>query len=67
MIILISLSRLSFRLFDEGIKKGNHKGKRTLIYGAGLGGQMAVREIETNRELGLALVGFVDDNTRIHR
>jgi len=67
MIILISLSRLSFRLFDEGIKKGNHKGKRTLIYGAGLGGQMAVREIETNRELGLALVGFIDDNTRIHR
>ena len=67
MIISVSLSRLSFRLFDEGIKKGDHKGKRTIIYGAGLGGRMAVREIETNRELGLALVGFIDDNPRIHQ
>jgi FlaA1/EpsC-like NDP-sugar epimerase len=27
---------------------------------------MAVKEIENNLELGLALVGFVDDNVRIH-
>ena len=27
---------------------------------------MAVREIEKNRDLGLLLVGFIDDNSRLH-
>jgi UDP-GlcNAc:undecaprenyl-phosphate GlcNAc-1-phosphate transferase len=67
MLILISLSRLSFRLLDEGIRKGTQKGRSTLIYGAGAGGQMALREIETNRDLGLALVGYMDDNPKLHR
>jgi FlaA1/EpsC-like NDP-sugar epimerase len=66
MLILISLSRLSFRLLDEGIRKGNQKGKPTLVYGAGVGGQMAMKEIETNRDLGMTIVGFIDDNSRIH-
>jgi len=66
MLVLISLSRLSFRLLDEGIRKGNKKGKPALIYGAGVGGQMTMKEIEANRDLGLVLVGFVDDNPRIH-
>ena len=66
MLVLISLSRLSFRMLDEGIRKGNRKGKPTLIYGAGIGGQMAMKEIENNSDLGLVLVGFVDDNPRIH-
>ena len=62
MLILISLSRLSFRLLEEGARKGNHKGRPTLVYGTGVGGQMVVKEIETNRNLGLALVGFIDDD-----
>jgi len=32
-----------------------------LIYGAGIGGQLALKEIETNRDLRLRLVGFIDD------
>lgn len=68
MIIMVSLSRLSFRLLDEGIRRGGQKGLPTLVYGAGVGGQMAVKEIETNRDLGLGVVGFLDDNPRIqHR
>ncbi|MFC1531980.1 glycosyl transferase [Thermodesulfobacteriota bacterium] len=66
MLLLVSLSRLSFRLLDEGVRKGNQKGKSTLVYGVGVGGQMVMREIETNKDLGLALVGFMDDDTRIH-
>ncbi len=62
MLILVSLSRLSFRLVDEGIKKGKQRGKPTIIYGAGSGGQMVVKEIESNRALGFVLVGFIDDN-----
>ena len=67
MLILISLSRLSFRLLKESSNKGNQKGLSTLIYGAGIGGQLAVKEIETNRAFGLALVGFIDDNPKIHQ
>ncbi len=67
MLLLLSLSRLSFRLIEEGITKRHQEGKPTLIYGAGMGGQMAMREIETNRDLGLALVGFIDDNPRKQR
>ena len=67
MLIMVSLSRLSFRLLDEGIRAVNKEGERVLVYGAGLGGQMVLREIETNRELGLSVAGFMDDNPRIQR
>jgi len=62
LLVLISLSRLSFRLVDEGVKKGKQKGKTVLIYGAGAGGRMAAKEIENNPSLGLVIVGFLDDN-----
>lgn len=65
LIILVSISRGSFRFLDEGIRKGNNNGRRTIVYGAGIGGQMALKEIETNKKLGLRLVGFVDDNPRL--
>jgi UDP-GlcNAc:undecaprenyl-phosphate GlcNAc-1-phosphate transferase len=66
MFILVSLSRLSFRILDEGLRLRNRKGERTLIFGAGIGGQMTLREIEHNDELGLKLVGFIDDNPWLH-
>lgn len=62
MLIFISFSRFFFRMIDEWVSKGSQNGKPTLIYGAGVGGQMAVREIETNAGLGLSLVGFIDDD-----
>ncbi len=67
LLLLISLSRLSFRLVDEGVKKGKQKGKPTLIYGAGVGGQMAAKEIERNASLGLVIVGFLDDNPQKYK
>jgi len=65
MLILVSVSRLSFRLLDEGIRIPSRKGERTLIYGAGLGGQMTLREIGNNSDLGLQPVGFIDDDLRL--
>ena len=67
MLIMVSLSRLSFRLLDEEIRRGNRRGKPVLIYGAGVGGQLLLREIETNGDLGMSVLGFVDDNARLHR
>jgi UDP-GlcNAc:undecaprenyl-phosphate GlcNAc-1-phosphate transferase len=66
MLILVSVSRLSFRLLDEGIRIPSRKGERTLIYGAGLGGQMTLKEIGNNSDLGLQPIGFIDDNLRLH-
>jgi UDP-GlcNAc:undecaprenyl-phosphate GlcNAc-1-phosphate transferase len=65
MLLLVSLSRLSFRLLDEGVRIPSRKGDRALIYGAGIGGQFALKEIQSNPDLGLQLIGFVDDNPRL--
>jgi UDP-GlcNAc:undecaprenyl-phosphate GlcNAc-1-phosphate transferase len=65
MLILVSLSRLSFRLLDEGVRLPSRKGDRALIYGAGIGGQFALKEIQNNPDLGLQPVGFIDDNPRL--
>jgi len=62
MLILLVFSRFFFRMLDDWVIREKHNGKPALIYGAGIGGQMAVREIETNGELGLFVVGFIDDD-----
>ena len=67
MLMLVSLTRLSFRLLDEGVRRGNQKGKPVLVYGAGLGGQILLKEIETNETLSLTIKGFIDDNREIQR
>jgi FlaA1/EpsC-like NDP-sugar epimerase len=41
--------------------------RSVLIVGAGDGGQLVLREITRNRELGLTPVGFLDDDPRKHR
>jgi FlaA1/EpsC-like NDP-sugar epimerase len=47
--------------------RGGRKGeRRVLIVGAGDGGRLVLREIARNRELGLAPVGFLDDDERKH-
>lgn len=62
MLILLAFSRFFFRLLDDWAAREKHNGRPALIYGAGVGGQMAVREIETNGALGLFVVGFIDDD-----
>ena len=62
MLLFISLTRLSFRLLEEGVRQGNRKGKPVLVYGAGIGGRMLLREIETNKTLCMTIKGFMDDN-----
>jgi UDP-GlcNAc:undecaprenyl-phosphate GlcNAc-1-phosphate transferase len=65
LFALVAASRFSYRLIDEATPKGAVKeGKRALIYGAGAGGQLVMQEIEGNRNLGLAPVGFLDDDRK---
>lgn len=55
-------TRGSFRLFSETIKRKALKGERILIYGAGRGGEILLREITNNGQLNLKPVGFIDDD-----
>jgi len=65
LFVLVTASRFSYRLIEEATPKNSMKrGRRALIYGAGAGGQLVMQEIERNQHLGLALVGFIDDDIR---
>jgi UDP-GlcNAc:undecaprenyl-phosphate GlcNAc-1-phosphate transferase len=53
-VSLRSLDRVRYRLSGVGV--------RSLIYGAGRGGELLLREIWSNRELDLHPVGLLDDD-----
>jgi FlaA1/EpsC-like NDP-sugar epimerase len=64
-IILISFPRVikrAYNLIALNIDWRNALGKRTLIIGAGDGGEMVLKEIYRNKALNNIPVGFVDDN-----
>jgi UDP-GlcNAc:undecaprenyl-phosphate/decaprenyl-phosphate GlcNAc-1-phosphate transferase len=58
--------RGSFRLFLETQKRKTLSGDKVLIYGAGRGGELLLREILNNGDLKVNPVGFVDDDTLKH-
>jgi len=58
----LAASRLSFRAIGELLAGPGHGATRTLIYGAGAGGVMVLREARTNRGLDWNVVGFLDDD-----
>ncbi len=61
MASLLVGARISFRVLDHLYQRARSTGKRTLIYGAGRAGELALREMLSNPELGLQPVGFADD------
>jgi FlaA1/EpsC-like NDP-sugar epimerase len=60
--VLLASSRLSFRAIGELLPSPGHGARRTLVYGAGAGGVMVLREARTNRALDWHVVGFLDDD-----
>jgi FlaA1/EpsC-like NDP-sugar epimerase len=58
-----AVARTVYERRPLAVFRSGRKGERTvLIAGAGEGGRMVVREMLRNRELGLAPVGFLDDD-----
>jgi len=55
-------TRGSFRLFIDTIRRKTLSGDSILIYGAGRGGEILLREIMNNGKLDLKPVGFIDDD-----
>ena len=63
MLIFLAGSRMAFRVFRQMLPAvGTRNGRRVLIYGAGDGGELLLRELRNNRELNLSPIGFLDDD-----
>jgi len=64
-LLLIAGARLAVRLIIERPSHGDRLPRHeVLIVGAGSGGQMVVREMKLNPNLGTTAIGFVDDDAR---
>ncbi len=55
-------SRVLFRALGELFVTTESDGPRTVIYGAGAGGVMVLREVRSNVDLDWKVVGFIDDD-----
>jgi UDP-GlcNAc:undecaprenyl-phosphate GlcNAc-1-phosphate transferase len=63
LLAMLAGSRMAFRLFRQVLPTSQgREGRRVLIYGAGDGGELLLREILNNRELESIPVGFIDDD-----
>jgi FlaA1/EpsC-like NDP-sugar epimerase len=64
-LMLITGARLAVRLIVERpSRSGRLPRHEVLVIGAGSGGQMVVRELQLNPDLGATAIGFVDDDPR---
>ena len=59
---LLLSTRGSFRLFMDKMKRSSLSGDNIMLYGAGRGGEILLREIFNNKSHNLVPVGFLDDD-----
>lgn len=65
LFAMVAASRLTFRFFRyEPVPLNESPGRRTLIYGAGDGGELLLRELRNNPVYGCRVVGLIDDDPR---
>ncbi|MEW5982068.1 MAG: hypothetical protein AB1806_06820 [Acidobacteriota bacterium] len=62
LILVLVAARGSFRVLGEAVLSRSARGRRVLIYGAGSGGQLLVREMQANAEWAMRPVAFLDDD-----
>ena len=63
LLLGIAGTRVSFRLLRNWLlRRRPRPGRRVLIYGAGDGGELLLRELSNNHAHGLVPVGFLDDD-----
>jgi UDP-GlcNAc:undecaprenyl-phosphate/decaprenyl-phosphate GlcNAc-1-phosphate transferase len=63
IFMFLAGSRMAFRLFRQVLPVShNQAGRRVLIYGAGDGGELLLRELLNNRAWKYSPVGFLDDD-----
>ena len=55
-------ARSAYRVLDYSQQRGKQAAELALIYGAGRGGELVLRELLQNSMLGLQPIGFIDDD-----
>ncbi|NJP04343.1 MAG: polysaccharide biosynthesis protein [Chloroflexaceae bacterium] len=67
-LIVTAAPRMMVRLIAhrKAMQTGNRSAIRVLVMGAGDAGTMIVRELQRNPQLGMDVVGFLDDDQRKH-
>src|SRR5262249_6989477 len=63
LLIAVTLSRTSFRLVGEFLRRQRRAGSRVVIYGAGDGGGLVIRELLAG-DNDIRISGFIDDDPR---
>ena len=62
-IAVVTAPRLSLRISGSARRRGwSETDRRVLIAGAGTAGEMVLRELRRNHDVGLVPIGFVDDD-----
>jgi UDP-GlcNAc:undecaprenyl-phosphate/decaprenyl-phosphate GlcNAc-1-phosphate transferase len=64
LAILLTTSRASFRLIGEFLQRSRKATTRAVVYGAGDGGSLVVRELMKVDHTRYKILGFVDDDPR---
>jgi UDP-GlcNAc:undecaprenyl-phosphate/decaprenyl-phosphate GlcNAc-1-phosphate transferase len=64
LLIAVILSRASFRLVGEFVRRQRRSGRRMAIYGAGTGGTLVLSELLAAEDETVRIVGFIDDDPR---
>jgi len=65
LLLAVVGSRLAFRVIRQLLPSPTSgEGQKVLIYGAGDGGEMVLRELNNNPEWNYTAVGFIDDDPR---
>jgi UDP-GlcNAc:undecaprenyl-phosphate GlcNAc-1-phosphate transferase len=67
LMLLLSGSRASFRLFSEFTHRRRPGGQRLVIYGSGDGAATAVRDLLNDTDAGCRMLGFIDDDPLMAR
>ncbi len=66
-LAIVAFPRFALKALDNWKQRRlSEKGKRVLIAGAGAAGEVILRELLANPQLGLRPVGFVDDDRKKH-
>jgi UDP-GlcNAc:undecaprenyl-phosphate/decaprenyl-phosphate GlcNAc-1-phosphate transferase len=63
VLMAVTLSRASFRIVGEYIQRKRNAGRRVVVYGAGDGGTLVMRQLQSGAEA-VRLLGFIDDDPR---
>jgi UDP-GlcNAc:undecaprenyl-phosphate GlcNAc-1-phosphate transferase len=66
-ILGLTGSRGIVRALAEWVRRDDGAGAPVLVYGAGAGGELALRELRMNTQLGKRVIGFIDDDQARHR